>query len=76
MSRLLFFLLLGLAVYLLLTRGRRRGAAPPPRSETRAESMVACARCGLHLPLSESLEAGGRRYCCREHARRDDGNPS
>jgi len=31
--------------------------------------LVACARCGMHLPRTEAREAGGRLYCGEEHAR-------
>jgi uncharacterized protein len=75
MSKLLFFILIAVAVYLLLrpSRGdgqvrRRRDPAPEP--------MVACARCGLHIPKGESVEADGRHYCCPEHRRLDAGDSS
>lgn len=31
--------------------------------------LVACARCGVHLPRAEAREAAGRLYCGEEHAR-------
>jgi uncharacterized protein len=33
------------------------------------QDLVACARCGMHLPRAEAREAGGRLYCGEEHAR-------
>jgi uncharacterized protein len=74
-SKLLIFVLIAVAVYLLLRPSRRnvddgRPAAPAP------EPMVACARCGLHVPRSESVEAAGRHYCCPEHQRLDAGESS
>jgi len=33
------------------------------------ERMVACARCGVHLPESEALEGDGGRFCSEEHRR-------
>ncbi|HNM65229.1 MAG TPA: PP0621 family protein [Accumulibacter sp.] len=33
------------------------------------EPMVACAHCGVNHPISESLRAGGRYYCCLAHQR-------
>jgi uncharacterized protein len=67
-SKLLFFILIAVAVYLLLrpsagAPARRRRADPAP------EPMVACARCGLHVPRSESVEDEGRHFCCPEHRR-------
>lgn len=33
-----------------------------------AETMLACARCGVYFPASEAVRAGGRDYCCAAHA--------
>jgi len=33
--------------------------------------MVACARCGVHLPESDALHEGKHHYCCAAH--RDQG---
>jgi uncharacterized protein len=46
-------------------RGRRRAA--------RVEAMVACVRCGVHVPESESVLRDGRRFCSETHAR--EGGP-
>lgn len=43
--------------------------ADAPRSETTPERMVACARCGVLMPESDSLAEGGRYYCCEAHRR-------
>jgi uncharacterized protein len=45
---------------------RAPGAAPAAQSPD-GESMVACARCGVHLPRGESLLTAGRYYCSPEH---------
>lgn len=72
MSKLILLLFLGFLAYLLFkglqrAAARRQGKAQPPLAP---ERMVACARCGVHLPESESLEgdAGGR-FCSEEHRR-------
>ena len=70
-GKLIFLLLFGYLLYRLL-RGKPR-PAPRPRPRVEGEVMVACARCGLHVPVGESLEAEGRRYCCREHLTSDGG---
>ncbi len=41
-------------------RDRARPAAPQP--------MIACARCGLHLPREDALDDGrGRLFCSAQH---------
>jgi uncharacterized protein len=73
-SKLLFFVLIAVAVYLLLRRPSRRSADEETRATPAPEPMVACARCGLHVPRSESVETAGRHYCCQEHRRLDAGD--
>lgn len=34
-----------------------------------AEQMLACAHCGVIVPVSEGLADAGRFYCSQEHAR-------
>lgn len=69
MVRWLLLALLCYVVYRLFKGAGRRGAEQP--REPAAETMVACARCGVFLPVGESLESNGRRYCCQEHLRLD-----
>lgn len=74
-AKFLFFLLLGIAIYLHFkgksrAQAQRRGpAAPPPQQERPVELMVACCRCGLLLPESEALMRGVDAFCCEEHRR-------
>ena len=66
MSKLLLFALLGLLAYLMLRgMGRPKGRGVP--GQRPAEDMVACARCGLNLPATESLRSGKHGYCCEAH---------
>lgn len=67
MSRLLFLLAVIIVVYLLLRSYRRQS----PRQDTSAsaEEMVRCVKCGVHLPKSESILAGGNFYCSDAHRR-------
>ena len=47
---------------------RREGeAAAAERPAPRAEDMVACAHCGVHLPASLALVARGQAYCSEVH---------
>jgi uncharacterized protein len=44
----------------------RSGEQAPP-VERALERMVKCAHCGVNQPVSESILAGGRYYCCAAH---------
>ncbi|MBK6629831.1 MAG: hypothetical protein IPG33_01630 [Betaproteobacteria bacterium] len=71
MSKLILLLVLGLLAYLVF-KGFRRTASRREHSEgdpRTSERMVVCAHCGVHLPESEALEDGGRRFCSEEHRR-------
>ena len=65
-------LVLGLLlVYWILRSYRRRvgGTEAPPKQGAGDEDMVQCARCGVHLPRSESMTTQGLFYCSTEHQR-------
>jgi len=64
MSRLLLLIAIAVVVYLLLKSYRRNA---PPQDNPVTEDMVRCVHCGVHLPKSESILAGGRFFCCAEH---------
>jgi uncharacterized protein len=71
-GKLLFFVIIGIAVFLLLGKKRAaRPSRPAPSAAKSPEVMVSCAYCGLHIPRSESLPAEGRHYCGDEHRRLD-----
>jgi uncharacterized protein len=65
MSRLLFLLAVIAVVFLLLRAYRKK--PPKPDVPAAAEEMVRCAQCGVHLPKSESIMAGGNFYCSDAH---------
>ena len=68
MGRILFFLLLALAVYIgyrwWLAQRNRPGGGPP--SQGSVETMVRCEVCGLNLPQSDALPGPGARWYCGE----------
>ena len=74
MSRLLFIFVIAFVVFRLLQSYRKH---PPETGESPAkiEDMVRCAQCGVHLPMSESILAQGRYYCCEDHRRAGEARP-
>ena len=40
-----------------------------PKTGRQAERMVQCAHCGVNQPVSESILADDRYYCCPAHLR-------
>lgn len=69
MSRLLFLLAVIVAVYLLLRSMRAQTPRHKHDAPASSEEMVRCAQCGVHLPKSESILAGGSFYCSDAHRR-------
>jgi uncharacterized protein len=63
-----------LLVYWVLRSYRRRveRREPRPPSAAGGEDMVQCARCGVHLPRSESITTQGRFYCSPDHQRQSE----
>jgi len=59
-----------LAVWLLYRWLRRGKSGPPARAgqgEAAPEAMRRCSHCGVYVPESAALAAGGRYYCSRAH---------
>jgi uncharacterized protein len=73
MGRILFFVVLGVGLYVAfrIWRGGRQGgvAAQAPKAPTAGEAMVRCDHCGLNVPKSEALAEGDRWYCSEDHRR-------
>lgn len=53
----------------LWRKPRKRGSDARQVAERGVEQMVVCAHCGVHQPLSESLQVGEHYYCCAAHRR-------
>lgn len=64
MSRLFLLIAIAVVVYLLIKSYRKN---VPQQDKAVAEDMVRCAHCGVHLPKSESILAGGNFFCGAEH---------
>lgn len=72
-----FLLTLGIIVFALLwwfgkgrPRPSNRAAPPAPPPPPAPQAMLACARCGVHLPRAEVFfDDQGRVFCGAEHRR-------
>lgn len=75
MGRILFFLLLAVAIYLVWRSLQKRAANVRAQGagDGAPQAMVSCATCGLHLPRQEALPLGERFFCCEEHRRHPPG---
>ncbi|MCM8612706.1 PP0621 family protein [Accumulibacter sp.] len=70
MTKYLLLLALGLLAW-WAWRGFRKSAGTTAQGgrDREVERMVQCAHCGVNQPVSESLLANGRYYCCAAHLR-------
>lgn len=64
MSRLIFLIAIVAVVYLII-RSYRKDV--PRQDKPVVDDMVRCAKCGVHLPKGESVQADGKFFCCNEH---------
>lgn len=71
MKYLLVVLVVVVGLWLLLGRSRTAAGTarrPDPSAAPKADVMVSCAHCGLHLPTGEAVaDAEGRLYCSDAH---------
>jgi uncharacterized protein len=73
MPRIIFFLVVGFLIYRYLKRLGSASTARPPAQTGKAigfAPIAACAVCGVHVPVAESVSsADGRSYCSEAHSR-------
>ncbi len=76
MGKLLFWIILGAAIYLgyrLFLVSQRRSeraaqqAARKREREEQGEPMRSCAHCGVHVPQSDAVAHGGQYFCSIAH---------
>lgn len=48
-------------------RERKPPAASPVNTIGRPQEMIACARCGLHLPATDAVQGHHGSYCSAAH---------
>jgi uncharacterized protein len=65
---LILALVVGVVVWLLLGRSRKRAADRTEGQEPQAPSAFAvCAHCGVHLPMNDAVLDGQTVYCSDAH---------
>lgn len=70
MAKILLIAIAFAAVFWLLRNHRRRADRSSERPpDQKAEDMVDCAHCGVHLPRGEGIVSGSRYFCSAEHER-------
>jgi uncharacterized protein len=70
MGRLVVLILLVVLAVWLIRRALRSSTTQKTQGKPPLQGdLVACARCGVHLPRAEAHLAGGLLYCGEEHAR-------
>jgi uncharacterized protein len=71
MKFLVVLLVVGVGLWLMLTRSRaRRGRFRRPADAARSgapQAMLECAHCGLHLPAADAVLEGSHVYCSQAH---------
>lgn len=67
MGRLLFLVVIAVVVYLLIKSFSKR--INNKGVSNKAEDMVRCTYCGVHLPKGECIMADGNSYCSEAHRR-------
>lgn len=76
MGKLLFWTLIGVALYALYRATKRRqvrqDADQRASRPEEVEDMVRCAVCKVNLPRSEAILTHGHFYCCDAHRQQDE----
>jgi uncharacterized protein len=62
---LILALVVGLVLWLLFGRSRKRTADPAQRQQPTA--FAVCAHCGVHLPMNDAVLDGQTAYCSDAH---------
>lgn len=73
MNRLLFIIVIIAVIYWWVKSTRKQQQNKQDEAPPRAEDMVRCAQCGIHLPRSEGYLVGGKYYCSEAHSRAQSG---
>ena len=76
MGRLLFFVLLISAVYLIVRSLLPATKDAPDKDKLASEQLEPCAHCGTYISNANVVRDRGKTYCSPEHRDADDRNNS
>lgn len=51
---------------------RKPPAAGRPQQQVPTTPMLACQRCGMHVPQQEAIQGRRGTYCCQAHRQADE----
>lgn len=69
---LILFLIVLFLIWIIRKQLLSRDNVHTTERNESVEDMIACARCGTHVPKSLAIEHSGKSYCCKEHAEQDE----
>ena len=72
MSKLILLIVIFAGAWWLIRRYVRSMRNDAVKPAAAPEDMVRCARCGVHLPRSESVMRETKLFCSQEHAQQGD----
>jgi uncharacterized protein len=75
-------IVIAIAIWLVITilkryrNGVDQSGKQGANGQSPAETMIQCAHCGVHLPVSESIQSHGQFFCCQAHVNAPKDEPS
>jgi uncharacterized protein len=72
----IIIILIGLWLVLQIIKRARTARQNPSPDAPPIAKMVSCNHCGVHVPESEAITDGDKRYCCEEHRKADKPRPN
>lgn len=67
-SRLILLVVIGILAYSLYKKlAKSKTPTQTPSQPADPTEMKRCAKCGVHLPISESIQYQTLHFCCEDH---------
>ena len=65
--RLIIFFLIGWLLFRLVRSWLNRNPKFEKPADEKIDTMVPCAKCGVHVPRQTAIDKDGHFFCCEEH---------